>query len=358
MKLIAFAILFMILLPAGILAAGLEFTQVQARVDYDDSYVYKLEDRYHRDRATYALVPLRNDSKVNVDVYPGSNLTFTIKAENTFRKKPTIYKVYLRTTIKRIDDGSDVYQESTDSNIAPGDEKISDLKFSIPVSVDSGTYNVLITADGEDLNRTPYLAELRLKLEVKKLSNDLKISNYSLNPSVVDCDRKASLTATIINAGSNLENDVALEFRSSSLSINSFDKGITLSASNDANDKEKQSTKTFNIDAPTFLKSGTYPISINLYWKGFVLFDRKNLQLTVRDCAKGSKSSINKGIESNLTSASSQGNQTADEGFVTTTIEVPPAESPLFWLFFLAVFFAIIILTSIAVVFFVVRKPQ
>jgi len=284
--------LMMVLLAPAVLAAGLEITEIGVHVDYDDAYTYRIENR---DRTDSASVPVANGSKIAADILPGSNVTFTIRAANTFKgENPTIKGVFVRTTIQDIDDGSDLDDESADFDLGPGDDYRYDLKFHIPLNADSGTYNVVIEAEGEDANGTSYSAEVRPKLEVKKQSHDIRISKVLLNPGVIDCERKAKLTAEIVNAGSNAENQVALEFKSGNLGINSFDKDIALESSVDASDEEKTHAKTLSIEVPSFLNAGTYPIYVNLYWKNFVLFDQKIANLAVRDCASAKTASKQK----------------------------------------------------------------
>jgi len=45
MKLIAFLLVLAILLASDIWAAGLEITEIDFNVDYDDAYTYRIEDR-------------------------------------------------------------------------------------------------------------------------------------------------------------------------------------------------------------------------------------------------------------------------------------------------------------------------
>ncbi|MBI4154044.1 hypothetical protein HY501_01795, partial [Candidatus Woesearchaeota archaeon] len=232
-----------------------------------------------------ASVPAANGSKIDADVLPGSNVTFTIRVENTFTgEDPEIRGVFATISIEEIDDGADLDEESLDFDLEPGADYRFDVKFHVPLDVDAGTYNTVIEAEGEDRNETLYRTELMLKLEVKKQSHDIRISNILLNPSIIDCERKAKLTAEIVNAGSNPESQVALEFKSGNLGINSFDKDIALESSDEASDEEKTHTKSLNIEVPSFLNAGTYPIFISLYWKNFVLFDQKTVDLVVRDC--------------------------------------------------------------------------
>jgi hypothetical protein len=278
-----FALFAFMLLTASIsLAKGLEITEIDAYVDYDEAYTYRIE---HVNRKNSASVPVSNNSKIDADILPGSNVTFTIRVENTFQgENPDLKGVFAMATIEDIDDGADLAEESIDFDLEPGNDERVDIKFEVPLDVEAGIYNVIIEADGEDRNGTQYSAEINLRLEVKKQSHDIRLTKVSLNPSIIDCDRKSKLTVQITNVGSNAEGQVALEFSSSDIGVSSIDKNIFLESSNEASDEEKVHTKTLNIDAPQSVKAGAYPIFINLYWKGIALFDQKIAELVVRDC--------------------------------------------------------------------------
>ncbi len=288
MRLIAFMLIFALLLTSISAAAGLQITEIDVNVDYDEAYTYRIEDR---DRIDSASVPVTNNSKIEVDVLPGSNVTFAVRVENTFSgEDPAIRGVFTRILIEDIDDGADLEGDSLDFDLEPGDDMREDIKFSIPLDVDAGTYNVLMEAEGDDKNGTSYTAEVNLKLEVKKQSHDIRITRVSLSPGFVDCNRKAQLSADVTNVGTNIENQIALEFKATSLGVNSYDKDISLESSNEASDEDITHTKTLNIEAPSFLKAGKFPILINLYWKNLVLFDQKSVDLVVKDCSSGATS--------------------------------------------------------------------
>jgi len=285
MRIIILLLIFALLIVPTSLAAGLEITEIDASVDYDEAYTYRVEDR---DRKDSASVPVGNNTKIGVDVLPGSNVTFTIRVENTFQgENPDLRGVFVTITIEDIDDGADLDEESIDFDLEPGDDYRADVKFAIPLDVDAGAYNTIIEAEGDDKNETPYATKVNLKLEVKKQSHDIRITKVLLNPGIIDCDRKTRLVAEIANAGSNAENQVALEFKSGNLGINSFDRDISLESSDEASDEEKMHTKTLNIEVPSFLRAGAYQIFVNLYWKNFVLFDQKTVDLIVNDCTAG-----------------------------------------------------------------------
>jgi len=282
MKLAIFAILFAVCIASSVFADGLKITEIEFSVDYDEAYTYRVENKDKKDSGS---VNPANSSKIDADVFPGSNITFTVRVENSFPSSgQDIRGVFTTMVIEEIDDGADLDEESLDFDLEPGDDYRFDLKFSIPLKVDTGTYVVLLEAEGEDRNETLHSTELTLKLEVKKQQHDIRITKAALAPGFVSCDRKSKITAEIMNLGSNLENQNAIEFKSDALGISSIDKDVSLESSDEASVDEKVYEKNLNFVAPSSMQAGIYTIFVNLYWKNFVLFDQKELYFTIRDC--------------------------------------------------------------------------
>ena len=282
MKLIISALVFAILIASAASADGLKITEIDYHIDYTEAYTYSVEKK---DRMDSGSVSPTNNSKIDADLFPGSNITFTVRVENTFPSGgPTIKGVFSRMTIEEIDDGADLEDESLDFDLEPGDDYRFDLEFAVPLDVDTLSYNAVLEAEGEDKNNTLHQTLLNLKMQVKKQSHDIRITKTLLNPGAVSCDRKAKLTAEIMNLGSNIESQNALEFKSDALGISSVDKDIALESSDEASEEEKIYVKSLNLEVPNSLSAGTYSIFVNLYWKNFVIFDQKELELIVKNC--------------------------------------------------------------------------
>lgn len=324
MKLIYFSIAFFVLLGAASFARGLEITEIRFYVSYDDAYVYRLENK---ERASWVF-GLTNNSKINADVLPGSNISFTIRLANTLQggHESELRDVFARVRIEEIDDGSDLEETSMNLDLDGGNDDLVDVNFNIPVDVKTGTYKVLMEAEADSRNHTPYRTEINLKLEIKKESHDIRITRYQLSPSTIDCSRKIKLIADIMNAGSNFEESTALEFKSDELRINSITRDIPLESSNDAIIDDRRYTKTLNADIPNSLRAGTYPILINLYWKNTILFDQKILTLSVRDC--GSAPSKEKQNETGAENSESSQQPENGEG---TSENIPPSNMAKFF---------------------------
>ena len=282
-----------ILLAQLSLAQGLKITEIDLSVDYDEAYTYRVE---HKDRIDSASI--FNNSKINADIFPGSNITFTVRIENSFARDNTIKEVFSRVTIEEIDDGADLEDESVNFDLEPGDDYRVDVKFLIPLDVEAGTYNTIIEAEGEDRNGTIHNTQIMAKLEIKRQSHDIRIISTDMEPATVECERNVKLSAQATNLGSNPEN-LAFEFKSDALGINSIDKDIFLESSDDASVDEKTYVKTLNFEIPKSINAGTYPIYANLYWKNIALFDQKIMNLKVRDCSSSTGGDGNQDI-SNL----------------------------------------------------------
>lgn len=359
MRILVFAMGFMILMALSSLARGLEITRIDARVDYDDAYAYRLEQEQQSTRRNYASVPIANNSRIDVDVFPGSNLTFTVTLENTFTgNTQTIKNIATTITIEGRNDGEDLEEESIDFDLEPGDDNKADVKFNIPFDIEEGTHKVIIEAEGVGKNDTTYRAEVKLKLDIKKLSHDIRITKVLLSPGIIGCNRVSRLTAQIANAGSSPENEVALEFKSPSIGVNSYDKDVTLQSS-DETEGEKTHTKALNIEVPSFFKSGKYPIFVNLYWKNFVLFDQKIVDLVVMDCAPGTAKPKQEAKNETKEVIVIQPEETKKipSEIITATEELPILNSPAILLMLLGNGM-IIMIFAVLVIFGLLRKSR
>jgi hypothetical protein len=351
MKIFIFSFIFALLIAINASSLGLEITEMRVTVDYDEAYTYRLENR---DRENIQLNIL-NNSKIGVEILPGSNVTFKMTFANTFSSNgPDIKNVFATLTIEEADDGDDLEAESDEIDLDSASEQRVDVKFEIPLDIDQGTYDLTIGLEGEQgENRTFINPFYNMALEIKKDRHDLRIIDVSLRPKILECDRKTKLTAQIANLGLAKEDDVTLEFRVAGLSIESFDKDIVLESTNeDIDDGKTRHTKELNFAVPEFMKAGTYPVFINLYWKNLALFDRKTAALTVKDCnlAQIPKEA---GGESNNSQKFKEINESTGEfeedGRILLTEPNDILRSPVFLLSFFTVF--IVFVAAVFVIF-------
>ena len=278
MKTILIFVVFFALLAVPCIADAIELSELKVKVDYDEAYTYSLEKKDRID----TINGITNSTKINVQILPGSNVTFTLKIENTM-DGTDVKGVTAKITIEELDDGADVDVDSDEFDLDAGNEERVDLVIPVPLDVESGSYNFLIEIEGHDKAEKIYRKDILNKFDVSRLTTDLRITKAQLSPGIVSCDRKTTVTVEIMNLGRADQNDAALEIQNVNFGINSVEKNIPLKSSQDSEDSSKYQKK-LAIEVPKFMRAGIYTITANLYWKNYVLFDRKKMELTVKDC--------------------------------------------------------------------------
>ncbi|MBI3034812.1 hypothetical protein HYY71_00680 [Candidatus Woesearchaeota archaeon] len=289
---LAFLALCLILVAPNSLARDVEITEIRVGVEYNKPYVYQLPytSLMDKDKIDTFVTSSNESQRINADVFPGSNITFSIFVDNSIAANgPEIRNAFATITIEEIDDGTDLFAESGEFDLERGEQERVDMKFELPLAVAERLYDVTIEVEGEDLNHTRYSDIVSLKLDVRKQLNDIRIASVELSPQEISCDRKTRLTARIMNLGSRDENEAALEFRNSALGVKSVTQDIFLKNFFEVAENATSYTKTLDIELPSFFKSGKYPILVNLYWKNFILFDQKTVDLIVKDCSSAER---------------------------------------------------------------------
>jgi len=358
MKAVIFSLIFLVLVASAVSADGLKITRIDARVDYDNAYIYRLEQAEKLTRVNYALVPLADNSRIDADVFPGSNLTFTITLENTFKGvTPEIRNIFAKISIKgKGKEDGDLVEKSTYFSLDAGNDLKADIKFSIPFEIESGPHNAAIEVHGIG-NHTLFETGINLLLDIKKLGHDLRISKVSLEPSAISCTKTSALTAEIANAGSNNEDNIDIEFKVPSIGLDIYDRSISLSASNEDPDSIKH-TKTAKIEIPAFFEPGKYPVFVNLHWNNFALFDQRIIDLEVKSCGSAvNKTESNQNINNQTLATQTQTTEVQKEGIVTTIESDSILNSPI-TLLVLAGNGILIAVILILVVFGLLRKSR
>ncbi len=219
------------------------------------------------------------------DAGPGSELRFNFNIENTFSENDDvdIEDITITLTIDGIDDGDDIDEESAEFDVDSGKNTDVDIYINIPMSVDEGTYDILVEVEGEDTNGNVHTEEMELELVIKKEPRDVIIASASVFPVKVICGGTATLTATIKNLGNRIEENAQLEILNSDLGVSFIQKDIELEES--PFDGDDEFTKNLPIVVGTGVSAGSYPIKINSYIQEGSLWDERTVNLEVEACA-------------------------------------------------------------------------
>ena len=296
----------------------------------------------------------------NENVGPESELRFNFNIENTFTDKEDIdiNDITVKVTIEEIDDGDDLEKESNDFDLDSDDNQDVDIIIKIPLSVDVNIYSVVIEVEGQDDDGNTHTAQMNLKIDIDKEARDVIVSEASLFPEKIKCSGSSTLTATIKNIGSRIEDEAKLEITNSDLDIN-FVK-IDLELEEDPFDADNEFTKKLIINVDRTRKAGTYTINVNSYIHEDALWESKTVNLVVEGCSQAQEEQEQEPEETEETQTVESGTTTEEETTggeeisvlgPTTTTEVPLTKKPLFWV-------GIVLLNIIviaAVVFLIVK---
>ena len=227
---------------------------------------------------------LADGNTIKREAKPESNIEFKIEIENGFTDEEDLKleDIIVEITIKDIDDGDDIDEESKEFDLRAEKDKKVTLNFKVPLEVDEDTYDVNIHVEAEDENGTEHEIDWILYLEVEKEKHDIRIIKANLNPGVVKCEKTTTLNTELINLGTDEEDEVALEITSPELEFNFRKEDIELEEGTDDN----RYSRTLNIAIPDKLAVGTYPIEINAYYDTIKLSDTETVNLEVQECKK------------------------------------------------------------------------
>lgn len=235
------------------------------------------------------LLNLTDGQTVSEEARSDHVVEFRVEVRNNFTRSQDfkIRDITVKTTIEGIDNGEDLEIESDRFDLRADTERKSFFKFDIPLQVREDSYNVIITAEGQDEDGTSETAEMKLKLEVVNDNHMLKIIKASLTPAQVTCNRKnVQLAAAILNTGNLDEDGVSVQISNSDLGLDIRDKVGTIFSR--PNEPESRFSKTYVFNVPKDLEAGNYPITLKVLYND----DRKSAEntatLIVNNCAKAS----------------------------------------------------------------------
>src|SRR3989338_1284146 len=299
---------------------------------------------------------------------PGSELRFNLNIQNAFTDNEDIdiNDVTVTVTIKEIDDGEDIEEESNEFDLdAEVDEEVN-IILKIPLGVDAGLYDMLIEAEGEDDDGNSHTDEMRLKLDIDKEPRDVVVEQASLFPEKIKCSGTSTLTATIRNIGSRKEERARLEIANKDLGINYLKREIALEE--DPFDVDNKFTQSLIITVDISMKPGAYPIEVKSYLQEDIIWETKTANLEVEACgtvAEEQQAEENKTRELSeeieetgaVQASEGTGEEATESEKVpvlgpTTTTEVPLTKKPGFWV--VIVLLNLIIIGGAA--FFVVKS--
>ena len=227
---------------------------------------------------------LKDGDTISRDAEPDNSLEIKVKVENNFTSSEDldIEDITVTVTVEGIDDGDDLEEESQEFDLKQGKTKTVTLNFKIPLIVDEDSYSIVIEAEGTDENGTDHSKTANIDLEVDKDDDQIIFRSVSVTPSNVKCSRTVTLSADLLNIGSDDQDEVVYETKSPDLGIDIRQANIEMSEDIDEDENEFRRSDTIQI--PKTVAAGSYPIVLTAYYDTDKRADSKTLNLLVEDC--------------------------------------------------------------------------
>jgi hypothetical protein len=306
--------LFMIVLMSLSVAADrLEFGDVEADVDGEDT-----KDLEDGDRIGDEAVP---GSKVKLDIEVRSNFTDNDVDEDG--DEIEIQNIEVTVTVESIDDGDDLDFDFELDDLKPGDDDSGKIDFIVPLEVGNGDYDIKIEVEGEDTNNTDHRLEMNIILEVDKEKHEVRITRASLSPSAVSCGRSSQLALTVLNTGDEDEEDVELSITGESLGLELSD---TFDIDEGEFDEDMEYSRTFPVPVDKNMDPGAYPVDIRVVYDDGGEETSETVELLVNECTAGAAPAEEEEAPSTGTGTTTTTTGTAGTTGATTVVVAQPSD--------------------------------
>ena len=263
-----------VLSVSAVSAQSFIVSQIDVDVTYPAPY-----DRFSntRDDSDEGLI---DGQSIEADIYPGSQVEFSMDIENVIDED--IDGIFATITVEDLNDGDDVEIETQEIDLDEGDEGEIRAIISVPTKVEDITYDVVIEVEG-DVNGTIVTEEINLIMKVKKDNIDLKVTTYSVTPTLISCDRTIEMYGVMTNVASNEASNAAFEIRSEPLGVTIKRTDITLS--DDPFDEESEFVLRSPFTISNTVQPGTYNVEFIAWFNNQLPIDRRNATVVVQSCA-------------------------------------------------------------------------
>ena len=195
------------------------------------------------------------DDGDSVDAKPGSDITISVTVKNTFTEDIEIRDI----TVNANSDDLDFDDDKDLNDLNHGDKDTVDFSFSIDKDIDQDSYTVQIDVDGVDENGASHSDSRNFDIDVNRESHEISINQFSLNPSVVSCDRKLTANIKIENTGAHDEDEADVVIKNDNLGLAQEWAGIQL-------DTGETWSKSYSLVVPDSMPAGSYDILITTYY--------------------------------------------------------------------------------------------
>ncbi len=223
----------------------------------------------------------------DLEVQPGTKLNIDFTLDNLCTDDPKIDNdadCDIDVELEELCDDCD--KDNQDQNLDVDAEKKEDASFNfeIPTEADDGKYDleVDIKCDDKDGAKNYNVFNGTISLEVTKETHQVYLSELTLNPTLVSCVRKPTLTVEVANVGEKDENvELSVSNQELGIQVNEFFK---LSEGDVTDDEDTRRRKAYTLNIDDSVKAGNYQIAVDAYYNANKDVEEEFLTLIIQDC--------------------------------------------------------------------------
>jgi uncharacterized membrane protein len=222
-----------------------------------------------------------SSSSSSLKIDPGEELKISIRLENNYADSSNndIDDVKVIARIDDIDDGDDI-SDSERVDVLADSHKTVKLRLKIPKDASSyKSYDLVVTAVGEDQNSTELSDKVIVELDVKRKENEIVFETLQISDA--DCNGDATFRIELQNTGEEEEQDVELKVLSNSVG-SLYSDTFDLYSINDE-DEDSIYSKTATLDLED-LSPGTYTLKVQVVYDNGRKSTDRAIDISVPDC--------------------------------------------------------------------------
>ncbi len=222
---------------------------------------------------------------ISEDAEPGDKLVFEVEVDNLYTDDEDVemQDIIVTVTIEGIDDGDDLEEESAEFDIPADDSERPAITMEVPQDAEDDTYNVIITAEGDDENGISHEVSMQIDLKVQRVAHKILIQQAAFRPTSVKCGGVATLDIELQNIGRSSEEEVTLDIQSDELSIDRVERRIEMDS--DPDEDTNLYEKSYTVNIPKELETRKYTVTVKSFYDDDILSEIATPTIDV-DCTK------------------------------------------------------------------------
>lgn len=214
----------------------------------------------------------------------GEDIALDVDVDNNANKDLDVNVEAFLWDVKEEDEIDSFDSDTMDIN--DGDSDVFEVDMSVPFDNDldeDGDFVILVKAF-EDGDEDTNCDVRRITVDITRENNDVIVRDVTVNPSVAEPGQSVEFSVEVLNAGSDDQDDVAIEVINTQLGVNLKSNPFDIERAGDSDDQ----TERFTVNIPENAQARDYSFTVRVLDEDGDVYDRGEefVTLTVAGQAK------------------------------------------------------------------------